>query len=410
MADPRQYQYLLARLPRADGCESWRNFKAKARWIDLSTSDLSGRDLSGYDLSGINLSTALLGGAILRGTDFSGANMSFADLRGADLRGAKLEKTDLASANLHDACLSDAVLTSANLRGARLIGADLLGADLVGANMIGADLRGAVLRYSDMSHAAVEGANVADANIAGALVPAGASDQWQNGSMTAKSELFYRPLPNRLTVIDPLPDPVAAVAILEAEPAQRPAPEKAAEKTPPIDIPVRSVEPDLNTLQGCAIVLGIAPDANQVEVVRAFRRKAKLFHPDKVRHLSDSQQALATEEFHRLLIAYERMTGRERRPLVGITWVPGVPRFSSPYEYTIEHYEALVAANPNNINLLYNLAWKYFDEGLCDKAYAGFQRVLSIDPNDEDAIYNLMIVRLYSELLLPSPEFKSLTQ
>lgn len=412
MADPRQYQYLLARLARTDGCQAWQKFKNKAHWIDLSTSDLSGRDMSGYDLSGINLSTALLGGAILRGTDFSGANLSFADLRGADLRGARMERTDLASANLHDACLTDAVLTSANLRGARLIGADLLGADLVGANMTGADLRGAVLRYSDMSRAAVDGANMAEANISGALIPAGASDKWQNESMTIRSELFYRPLPGRLTGMEPMPEPVVAavaavVATSESEP--EPATEQA-EKTSPLEIPVRTVEPDLNTLQGCALVLGISPDAHQAEVVRAFRRKAKLFHPDKVRHLGESHQALATEEFHRLLIAYERMTGRERRPLVGITWVPGVPRFSSPYEYTIEHYEALVAANPNNINLIYNLAWKYFDEGQSDKAYAGFQRVLALDPNDEDAMYNLMIVRLYMELLLPESEFKQLTQ
>lgn len=408
MADPRQYQYLLARLARHDGCQSWQKFKNKARWIDLSTSDLSGRDLSGYDLSGINLSTALLGGAILRGADFSGANLSFADLRGADLRGARLEQTDLTSANMHDTCLADAVLTSANLKGARLIGADLLGADLVGANMTGADLRGAMLRYSDLSRAAVDGANVAEANISGALLPAGAAEKWQNESMAVRSELFYRSLPGRLTGIEPLPEPAVAVATIEAASETESAAEEA-DKTSPLEIPVRTIEPDLGTLQGCALVLGIAPDAGQADVVRAFRRKAKLFHPDKVRHLGEKEQALATEEFHRILVAYERMTGHERRPLVGIAWVPGVPRFSSPYEYTVEHYEALVAANPNNVNLLYNLAWKYFDEGQSDKAYAGFQRVLAIDPNDEDAMYNLMVVRLYQELLLPSPAFKALT-
>ncbi|MCE5230366.1 pentapeptide repeat-containing protein [bacterium] len=420
MADPRQYQYLLDRLARADGCQSWQRFKSKARWIDLSTSDLSGRDLSGYDLSGINLSTALLGGACLRGTDFSGANLSFADLRGADLRGARLEHADLGSANLHEACLSDANLASANLRGARLINADLLGADLGGANLAGADLRGATLRYADMRVASVESANLAEANISGAVVPEGSVDRLKTEFMAETTDRLFRPLPHQLTGVEPEPEPVVAAAaapeihaakpevqtVIELEPEPRKKEKPAENVSAPFEIPVRTAEPDLNTLQGCALVLGISPDANQVEIVRAFRRKAKIFHPDKVRNLNEEQQALATEEFHRVLVAYERMTGRERRPLVGIVWVPGVPRYSSPYEYSIEHYEALVAANPNNINLLYNLAWKYFDEGEADKAYAGFQRVLAIDPNDEDAIYNLMIVRLYIELLLPSPEFR----
>ncbi|MEN6626698.1 MAG: pentapeptide repeat-containing protein [Candidatus Sumerlaeia bacterium] len=415
MADPRQYQYLLARLARADGCASWQKFKSKARWIDLSTSDLSGRDLSGYDLSGINLSTALLGGACLRGTDFTGANLSFADLRGADLRGAKLEKADLGSANLREACLTDATLIEANLRGARLIGADLLGADLGRANLSGADLQGATIKYADLQGATVEGANVAQAVITGIVAAAETAQAWRNDPQVVKEERVYKPLSGRLSgvrpeapeaqalTVVPKPQPQPQKPLPRPQPAARPA-EKPAAKAEPFEIPVRAVEPDLNTLQGCALVLGIAPDADQVEIVKAFRRKAKIYHPDKVRHLDEAQQALATEEFHRLLVAYERMTGRERRPLVGIVWVPGVPRFSSPYEYTIEHYEALVAANPNNINLIYNLAWKYFDEGQAERAYEGFQRVLSIDPNDEDAVYNLMIVKLYVELLLPEPE------
>jgi tetratricopeptide (TPR) repeat protein len=78
-----------------------------------------------------------------------------------------------------------------------------------------------------------------------------------------------------------------------------------------------------------------------------------------------------------------------------------MPRYASPYDYSSAEYEVLARINPANTNILYNLAWKYFEEGRYAEARAGFQRVLAVNPTDEDAQYNIVVVRLYVELLLP---------
>jgi tetratricopeptide (TPR) repeat protein len=79
-----------------------------------------------------------------------------------------------------------------------------------------------------------------------------------------------------------------------------------------------------------------------------------------------------------------------------------MPRYATPYEYSVAEYEELARLNPANTDILYNLAWKYFEEGRYAEALAGFQRVLALNPKDEDAQYNQMIVRLYSEIVLPN--------
>ena len=103
----------------------------------------------------------------------------------------------------------------------------------------------------------------------------------------------------------------------------------------------------------------------------------------------------------RLRKAYEFLTRRAttRKIARNIHWPPGMERNRSPYDYSIGEYEALAALNGDNADILYNLAWKYFEAGRMAEAWRGFERVLSINPNDDDAHYNLMIIRLYRELL-----------
>jgi tetratricopeptide (TPR) repeat protein len=168
-------------------------------------------------------------------------------------------------------------------------------------------------------------------------------------------------------------------------------------------IPIREREPDLSSTGACCQMLEIPAGATTEEVAKAFRTKAKLYHPDKTRHLSERLQQLAAEEFQRVFRAYEMLTRRTTRPLVGIRWAEGVPYHETPYEYTVEEYEKLSAVNPGNTSILYNLAWKYFEASQYQDSIQGFQRVLEINPSDDDASYNLMIVRLFVELQLPAP-------
>lgn len=174
-----------------------------------------------------------------------------------------------------------------------------------------------------------------------------------------------------------------------------------AAKLEPGQIPVRAAEPDLSTVAGCCIMLGVGADATLAEVVKAFRARAMLFHPDKTGHLDAQHQALAALEFNRARQAYETLTRQRPRPLVGIQWPEGLEPALSPAGYTTGDYERLARLNPVNPSIFYNLACHYFEDGRHAEAQAAFLRVLALNPNDEDAQYNLIISRLLSEIVLP---------
>ena len=141
-------------------------------------------------------------------------------------------------------------------------------------------------------------------------------------------------------------------------------------------------------------MLEIESTATKEQIVKAFRRKAKVYHPDKVRHLGERLQELAALEFQRLHLAYEQLTRGSTRPLKGIRWPEGFVQKASPSDYTIEEYERLAEFNPSSIDVLYNLAWKYFEAGRHRECMEGYNRVIKLNPKDEDARFNLMIVRL----------------
>jgi curved DNA-binding protein CbpA len=163
-------------------------------------------------------------------------------------------------------------------------------------------------------------------------------------------------------------------------------------------VPCWTVAPDLSTVIGCCQTLEVATDASMEEIVKAFRVKAKLYHPDRVRNLSPRFQELATEEFHRLHRAYEQLTRATARPMVGIVWVAGLAPKESANDYTLEEYRLLAQANPNNANVLYNLAWKCFEAGLHQEASDVFLRVLALNPTDQDAAYNAAVCKTFSQL------------
>jgi uncharacterized protein YjbI with pentapeptide repeats len=446
MADARQLEYLQANLEHPTGRRRWVEFKLKAKWIDLSGAELNQAALRNFDFSEVNLSTALLEGIDLTAADLTDANLTLSQLTGACLRDACLERAQLTGANLSSADLSDARLEGAVCYNCNLAGANLIGADLAGADLREADLRGACLKYVRLSGALLDGANVEGADMNGCVLDPDAPQHLLNFDSASIDDRRYRQMRNTFNALfgdievaeaaqAGLPvvarrkrqqlDPEEIMRSADSTGAFRRRVNSAAEETqgsnPKNDggtggssggdtgddkgntgpyVP-RDIEPDLTTVEGCCLVLEIQPDAPMDEVVKAFRKKAKIYHPDKVGHLNPKLQELAAEEFRRLHMAYEGLTRRTTRPLDGVIWAVGVPKRTSPYEYSSAEYEQLVRVNPGSTCIIYNLAWKYFEEGRPYDAKVWFEKLLQMNPNDEDAKFNLMVVRLYMEVQVP---------
>lgn len=408
MPDPQHLKYLMQIIDKPSGRKQWAQFLERARNIDLTSIDLTEKELRDYNFKGVNLATAIMLDADLSGGDFSGVNLSNADLRRTRLSNAVLNEANLSGANMERADLVDASITHANLKGCRMQGANLVGANLAGADLTGADLRNAVLKFVSLAGAKLEGCDVANADLTGVVLDDEAPAKLVNVDLAKIDDRKYRMMRSRLQ---------GSALVPTTEPKEKAKPETTVSeavgkrrgwvnlKTGETEkenrrgkhensVPIWETEPDLTTVEGCCRVLGIEPGAATPEVVKAFRAKAKLYHPDKVRQFDEKIRKLAAEEFRRVREAYENLTRSKARPLVNIRWAEGVPHYDSPYEYSSSHFEALVKVNPNNTNLLYNLAWKYFEEGRLEDARDGFERVLASNPEDDDARYNLMVTQL----------------
>jgi tetratricopeptide (TPR) repeat protein len=113
--------------------------------------------------------------------------------------------------------------------------------------------------------------------------------------------------------------------------------------------------------------------------------------------LTIEEQERARELFQIVRRAYEMLTSLKAKPLTHIAWAEGVPMRESPYAYSIEEYLLLARANPSNTAVLFNLAWKFFEQNMLQEALDAYERVLTINPDDIDAAYNLRVVYLYKE-------------
>lgn len=398
MADANQYQYLSWTLKQSTGRKIWLEYKLKAKWIDLASANLAEHVMHGYDLSEVNLSTAVIKDADLSEADLSDSVLSYSDLRRSCLRQAMLDRADLYAANMQEADLTDACLERAQMAKAKLAGARLVGADLSGADLREADLTGASLKYARLSGAKLAGANVSGADLTGAVLDDTADIQLLNFGEARREGRPYREFRARNFKM-----PTELVKTGKTARNGSGGDDRAHQNPGSTDQATTggAGEPDLTTVAGCCAVLGISPEATIEEIVRAFRKKAKLLHPDKVRHKPPAEQERAAAEFRRVRQAYEALTRKTARPLTGILWPEGWTRGRSPYDYSVEEYEQLARLNPNNTNILYNLAWKYFEDERFSEAIEGFRRVLQINPQDADAHFNIIVVRLYAEILLP---------
>lgn len=411
MADAHLVEFLTELLDDPQGRQKWLAHKLRLPLADLSSADFTGKDLRDYDMSDGLLSTAIFLAADLTGCDFSDCDLSFADLRRAVLRSCVLDRACLVSANLQYACLTDACLEEADLSGARLAHADLIGADLSGANLTGADLRGACLKYTRLTGAKLEGANVAEADLTGSVMDDDAPMQMKNFDSAIIDDRKYREMKSRLILS-------RALDIVVAQPAKDDTTEtKSKRRIPKFKfkrsasdtddskvVSYTGAESDLSSEEGCYRILGLEFGTPLAGITKSFRQQAMKFHPDKVMHLGEGERGASSEQFRLARRAYEILTRMRAKPLTNLRWVASVPVRESPYDYTIEEYILLADANPRNVNVLYNLAWKYFDQGIMEEAIETYERVLAINPEDEDAEYNVRVVKLCKSFdLLPDP-------
>ncbi len=185
------------------------------------------------------------------------------------------EWIDISAADLTGRAIRDFDLRRVNFSTAIFSGADLTGADLSGADITNADLRGASMRYADLTGAAVRNADVARADLTGAVLDTDAATEFRNFDQVVFRQSRYRAMGARHKVYSRQyfsDDQIRGSGCLGTNAIQ---------------------EMDLGRHDHCCLVLGISTDADREEVTRAFRRKAKLYHPDMVRHLSPDLQKLA---------------------------------------------------------------------------------------------------------------------
>lgn len=406
MADKFIQEFLISTIGDPRGRRLWLERKVKVSLVDLAGGDFTERDFRDYDLSDANLSTAIFLAADLSGADFSDADLSFADLRRAKLRNCCMDRSNLASANLQGACLTDAQMEEAKLGGARLSQADLVGADLSLADLRGADLRGACLKYVRLTGAKLDEADVEGADLTGSVFDDDAPLKLRNFDLAIIDDRKYRVLKSHLSI--------SQTTEVVPAPRKEAKPEKEKEKSSSWRVRPRRREKDpthadeganvvasyvataddLLTEEGWHRILGIEFGTPLAGVTKAFRQKAKLYHPDRTRHLSGIEQASASVQFRLAREAYEHLTRKMAKPLVHLVWVPSVPKRRTAYDYSIDEYVLLARANPRSTDVLYNLAWKYFDQGLLDDAIEAYEKVLDINPKDDDARYNLRVVKL----------------
>lgn len=437
MADEYLLQYLLSTARDAQGGrKKWLVLKLRSGSVDLSSATFGEINLKSYDFSECNFSTSVMMGAQLAGSDFSDARLYMTDLRRADLTGCCMDRADLHDANLQEAKLADAGLEGANLARARLNGADLIGADLSGADLRGADLRGASLRYTSLTGAMLDGVDVANADLTGSVMDDEAPHYLKNFDQAHIDDRDYRLMKCRLARGGGSPadeetqklgkgaangDDTASRALVrftgKVVPQRRAEDRNAGEAPAPSKFRGRKrrasdqayIEPanyvaspeDLESEEGWFRILGVEYGTPITGIVKAFRKRAKQLHPDKVRHLEPAEQAAAMEQFHLVRKAYELLMKHMTKPLTRIVWPEGVERRASPFEYSVQEYLALYQANPDNADVLYNLAWKYFDHGDLDQAIEAYERVLDLNPKDEDAHYNLRVVKICKTFDLP---------
>ena len=361
MADPVAVEALRAAVA-AQAPPAWQQFcTGRPGPVDLVQADLAGLSLRGFDLSGADLMAATLTGADLTQARLAGVRLAYANLGRANLARADAGASDLLCANLQGANLVETRLGRACLRGATLDGGYLIGADCVGADFSNASFRGAKLKSLNLTQSRLTGADMDEAELIDVALATG-----------AVSGLLHF---DRAVVRSPIATaPGGRLAPLGRNGAL-PAPGE-----------------DNNPWA----VLGIPPDADIRAIALAYRQQAKLHHPDRVAGLGEKIRRLAHSEFVRIQNAYQTLMSEVASPLADMARADGSSY--APECLEVEDYLRLLADDPDNATLRYNLGVKYLEAGRNRRAAEAFEAALRLAPDHEDARYNLRLARLVAGL------------
>jgi len=342
--------------------EEWAQRRKTIARLDLSKADLSDLQLADLNLAKADLSNAILFNANLAGADLSDCALTFADLRRANLAGALLCGANLSGANLESANLVDTNLREALLQRTHLCGAYCVGAIFAGADLTDADLRGARCKFATFADATVRNVNVEGADLTHAEV---GIEQW-DGMVNLEC------------------------AIVQLG--------KTVESRTKRKLSVSETYDDLFAEADCYTILGIQPGVSPDEIARAYRKRVKEYHPDRVAHLGAKLHEVARREFDRVQDAYRSLTRYLAKPYMDVG-NDVLARVRSPEAISLEEYRDLAHRYPGNDRILYNLGVKYFEAGWIDKAIEALDKAVALNPGNESARYNLKIIRLLQELI-----------
>jgi uncharacterized protein YjbI with pentapeptide repeats len=360
MVNEDHLQVIQDIIQKGSEARRWNTYKKEQGNIDLSKADLSHADLRDFNFSKCNLTAANLYNCDLTGADFTGSNISYVNFQRANLANAFMTQAECVVAQFQGANMVDANLDSANLRNARLMGTYLVGASLMDADLSGANLRGATLKFANLLGAKLDSANVDEADLTKVELEESQILQLRN---------YDRALvPGNMR---------------QAKPSMKPDED----------------HEDLFREEDCNKILGISAEADVDEITKAYRQKAKEYHPDKVANLGEKIKIVAQREFERINHAYRSLTHHKSKPAVEISnpqaaEVPESVRTKSWQEMTIEDYLQVVDAEPENDTALYNLGLKYFQQGFIESAITAYQRALKVNPENQYAKHNLKLAEL----------------
>lgn len=365
MADEAAINALKASLEGAVRNAAWSMFKDSVDVVDLSQADLSNTELPDYDFRKANMSAVKLFNSDLAGADMTGATLTYADMRRVNLANAFLTRVVASGANLSGANLVDTNLEGADLRGARMGGAHLVGASLANADLTGADMRGANLKFTNLSGAKLDGANVEDATMVNVEIPPAVQKKLKN---------FDK-------------------AIMSGKSA---AAEASRSKLKPEDD-----HDDLFLESDSYKILGITREADLEEITKAYKKRAKEYHPDRVHHLGEKIRIVAGREFERINHAYRSLSQHKVAPAQRTDSTDNDPVVleKKPEEYTLNDYIKLAKQHPNNDKVFYNLGIAFLRNNEHQKAIQAFQRSLKINPHNKAAAYNVRVAAMMANLV-----------